>query len=250
MSLARYRGYNFLRTLLFNYRMFPRAVAKKLPVKVGWRADLKGLSKGSIRFREGVEPHRFMVRIGCSSWQLYSNRSMRTLIWMTSGSRLTLGEDIDFCCGSRVVITAGGEISLGDDFFLNQNSLLYCSSAITFGNHCTIGWDSQIYDTDFHIIENIATGESPTPVAPVVAGENVWIANRCTVAKGAVLPSRCIVASNSLVNKDFSDLEGQGILLAGVPAALKRTGIARLTDKRRESKLRKSFLRDKTNKNR
>ena len=245
MSFAKYRGYNFLRTVLFNYRMFPRDVAKVLPVKVGWRVDLKGLTRGSVQLREGVSPHRFMVRIGCSSWQLYSNKSMRTLLWMTSGSRLTVGDDTDFCCGSRTVITAGGSVSLGDDFFINQNSLIYCSKSISFGEHCTIGWDSQVYDTDFHICEDIVTGEPASPVAPVRAGDNVWISNRCTIAKGSVLPSCCIVASNSLVNKDLSELEGQGVLLAGVPVSVKRTGIARVTDKKREAKLRKGFLREK-----
>ena len=236
-------AYSLINTLLFNYRMFPRPVARLLPVKVGRRTDFKGLRRGSIVFREGAVIRKSMVRLGCSSWQLYSDRAMRTLLWMPGKSRLVLGNDVDFCTGSRVVITSGAELSVGNDFFLNQNSLIYCSKSISFGDHCTVGWDSQIYDCDFHVCFDADAGEPVNPVGPVRIGDNVWIANRCTIAKGSVIPSDSVVASNSLVNKDFSYLSSKGNLIAGMPAALKRTGISRIFDRKEETRLRRKYLR-------
>ena len=52
---------------------------------------------------------------------------------------------------------------------------------------------------------------------------------RTTFSKGAVVPSKTIVASNSLVNKDFSNIEPY-TLLAGMPASVKATGQKRIFD--------------------
>ena len=45
--------------------------------------------------------------------------------------------------------------------------------------------------------------------------------------KGTVIPDNTIVASNSLCNKNYSEI-GEYILLAGSPAELKKKGCKRL----------------------
>lgn len=249
------RDYSLIKTLWFNYRYFPREIARIRPVKVGRRVDIKGLvparrcrpgrksrhqHEPGLIFREGTEIHRYMCRIGCGSWQLYSNRSMRTFLWLTSRSRLILGDETDFCTGSRTVVTSHGVLEIGDRFFLNQNSLLWCSRSIRIGSDVSIGWDSQVYDTDFHVWRS---GGVPLPdTSPVVIGDRVLVANRCTVAKGSVIPAGATVASNSLVNRDLTAPENT--LFAGTPARAVRGDYVRVLDKKEEAHLRKQMLRD------
>lgn len=229
-------GYSLWNTIRVNRILFPREVARLRPVKVGRNVDLRGLERGSIIFREGVEPHRYMLRIGCESWPMYSPKSLVTWFWFHKGATLTVGDDADFCAGSRLVITANANVNLGDGFFINNNALIYCTRSIVAGDHCCIGWDAQIYDSDFHLVsQSDAPDLVLNPPAPIAIGDNVWISNRATVAKGSVIPSDSIIAAGSLVNRPL-DVPG---LYAGTPAVLKKEGVRRIWDKKKESKLRK-----------
>lgn len=182
-----------------------------------------------------------MLRLGVSPWPLYSNRSMNTYLWFHAGAQMVVGDEVDINSGVRIVVTAGATLTLGDRFFVNQNSLLYCSRAITFGNRCTLGWDCQVCDSDFHLICNTAEGNVSNPTAPIVVGDDVWLANRVTVSKGCTIASHDIVTSNSLV---CHSLDTEGALYAGIPAELKRTDVAYVTDKKQESRLRRRFNRE------
>ena len=239
--------YSLWNTLRVNYRLFPREVARLLPVKAGRHLDLKGLHRGSIVFREGIQPHKFMFRLGVSPWTLYSNKSMHTLCWFHAGAQLVVGDETDINSGCRLVITTKATVELGDHFFINQNSLIYCSRSIRFGQHCTLGWDCQVYDSDFHLCADARQGIVRNPVRPIVVGDDVWVANRCTLAKGTVIPSHSVVASHSLVTGDLSrvvaDDTSCGHLFAGIPATLRRSGIMPISDNRTEAKLRRHFFR-------
>ena len=236
--------YSLWKTLYVNYKVFPRATAKVLPVKVGHRVELKGLYKGCIVLPSGISPHKYMFRLGVSPWPLYSNKSMYTWVWFHKDAKLIVGDEVDINSGCRLVITANATVTLGNHFFINQNSLLYCSKSILFGDNCTLGWDCQAYDSDFHICQNKKTGETKSPFAPIRVGDNVWIANRTTIAKGSVIPSNSVIGSNSLVNNDLSSFN-EGGLFAGIPATLRKEGISYITDKKEEARLRKKYLHEK-----
>jgi len=231
-------GFSFLNTLIVNYRLFPRETARLLPLKIGRRVDLRGLERGSIRFREGLQPHRYMLRIGCESWPMYSPKYLTTWFWFHKGATLTIGDEGDFCAGSRLIITSKASVKIGDDFFANNNSLIYCTKEITAGDHLCIGWDAQIYDSDFHLVtDQDSPSTALNPASPITIGDNVWIANRATVAKGSVIPSDTVIAAGSLVNKPLNESG----LYAGTPAILKKAGVRRIWDKKLEAKLRRKL---------
>lgn len=240
-ALAGREGYSVWNTLWLNYRLFPRSVARCLPLKVGRHVDVRGVGRGSIVFSEGVVPHKFMFRLGVTPWPLYSNRSMHTYLWFHAGAKMVVGDEVDINSGVRIVVTAGATLTLGHRFFVNQNSLLYCSRAITFGDRCTLGWDCQVCDSDFHLVCHTAEGMVSNPTSPIVVGSDVWLANRVSVSKGCKLASHVIVASNSLV---CHSLDVPSALYAGIPAELKRTDVAYITDRKLESRLRRRFTRE------
>jgi hypothetical protein len=60
------------------------------------------------------------------------------------------------------------------------------------------------------------------------------------ILKEHTYPSDTIVASNSLVNKNFSSIKPYG-LLAGCPAVLKVTGVKRVYDREYEARLDKQY---------
>lgn len=117
---------------------------------------------------------------------------------------------------------------------------IFIYGKIVFGGNSRISWDCQIMDTAFHYVENLLDGDIKPLTSPIVLGNNIWIGNRTTIAKGTVLPDYTIVASNSLVNKDFSSI-GENCLIAGLPAKLKQQNIRRVFDSKVQKKLDKKF---------
>ena len=63
--------------------------------------------------------------------------------------------------------------------------------------------------------------------APVVIENNVWVGNGVSIMKGTNLPAYTIVASNSLVNKNFKEM-GEHCMIGGVPAKFITNGVERL----------------------
>jgi acetyltransferase-like isoleucine patch superfamily enzyme len=80
--------------------------------------------------------------------------------------------------------------------------------------------------------------------SPIVIGDYVWIGNRVTINKGSMIPNCSIVASNSLVNKDFSQY-GSGIL-AGCPAKFISSTKRRIFSYNKESLL-NDYFREHSN---
>ncbi len=85
-----------------------------------------------------------------------------------------------------------------------------------------ISWECQIFDTNFHYMVD-SRGNIMKKDGEVCVDDNVWIANRVSIAKGSFIPRDSIIASNSLVNKDFSKSESG--IFAGIPAKLMKPAI-------------------------
>ena len=209
---------NLVQTLRFNWKMLPARQAWHLPFHFYGKVEFRSL-KGRVILDGPAKCG--MIRVGVKD--CYVDTHVPLTIWTINGT-LTIGTH-------RTAFAAGLR--------------LFCFDSITIGDCARIAWECQIMDTSFHYLEHTDTGEVPPLTKPVVIGDRVWIGNRSTISKGAVIPSDTIVASGSLVNRDFSSLEPY-CLLAGVPAAKKATGIRRVLDMDRERALDEQYHYDRT----
>jgi len=71
-------------------------------------------------------------------------------------------------------------------------------------------------DTDFHKIKD-KSGNILNPSAPIIIGNNVWIACRCLILKGATIPNGSVIGANSFVGKS---LEKENAVYGGHPARI------------------------------
>lgn len=208
--------------------MFPGNIAKKLPIYVGKNADINEVYKGSIEIQKGLEIKRGMVRFGICPIPMVSDKNLVTLLRISPKAKLILGENVKIYTGCSVIVTYKGVMSIGSDFLINQKSLLYCANLVTIGDHCRIGWEVQLYDSNFHFIYDCINHRIGNAMGRVVIGHNVWIGNRSTISKGAVIPDYSIVGSNSFVSKVLSNEIVGGGIWAGMPVSLKREGFYRI----------------------
>ena len=226
---------NLIQTLRFNWKMLPVRQAWHLPIYFYGKTTFRSLT-GKVIIEGPVR--RGMIKVGRRDHYLAT--AVPWTIWTVQGTIVFTGR-IDFWMGSYVLVSGGAVLRLGHyPTFIGSNVRILCFDQITIGNNVRITWDAQLIDTSFHYIQKGEDGRIDPLTKPVVIGDNVWIGNRSTLSKGTVIPSWTIVASNSMVNKDFSDLK-PFTLLAGSPAVVKGIGIERIFDRHLQQELDEQF---------
>lgn len=91
-------------------------------------------------------------------------------------------------------------------------------------------------DTNFHYIINTDNGITTYPKEKIMIGKWSWVGNHTTIQKGTILPDYTIVGSNSLLNKDYSQVPSYS-LMGGAPAKFIKTGLRRVFNVKSEKML-------------
>ena len=233
---------NIVKTIYLNFKVFPINIAKRLPIYVGKNVDINEIYRGSIEIQEEVKIKRGMISLGVCLHPMISNKGLTTLLRITKHGKLILGDDIQVFSGCSIIVTYDGVLNIGSDFLMNQKSRLYCANSVNIGNHVRIGWETQIYDSNFHFTYDCINHIIGNALGNVHLGSNVWIGNRCTLTKGTSVPDYTIIGSNSLVSKKLeNESAGGGGIWVGMPVRLKREGFYRILNKKIEAELFSSF---------
>lgn len=230
-TLAAFLKTNVIKTIWFNWKMLPANQAYKLPIYLYGKTKFRSLS-GSIIIDAPISSG--MIKIGKRDY--YTATSIPLCIWTIRGTIVFKGR-VHFMMGSYVMVSDNATLTLGKSFLLfGSNLKLICFDRISIGDGTRITWDCQIMDTSFHYIENMDDGNTPALTSPISIGDRVWIGNRTTIMRGSIIPNDTIIASNSLINKDYSCF-GPFCLLAGCPATIKRTSVRWVYDSKKEQVL-------------
>lgn len=232
---------NILKTIYVNFVCFSFKSAVKLPVFVGHRVQFVGLRRNCIRLNSAVKVRTGMVELGITRFPLISTKGMYTLIRIHKYSHIEMGDNVRVFGGGSLIATLGGVIHIGNDFIMNQKARIYASNKVSFGNHCRLGWESQVMDSDIHYTFNQNTKRIKDCRKPVVIGNNCWLANRVSVMKGAFLPDYSILAGGSLLNRDYSAVTEKGNFFSGTPAVLKGAGVYRVFNEKMERRIKDFF---------
>ncbi|WP_242649285.1 acyltransferase [Aequorivita soesokkakensis] len=215
-----YRAVNWIKTYYFNYKKFPNSIAKKLPVFIYGKLKLSSIegefiidapiSKGMIGFGKSFEFPT--TSKGVSELSLNGT-------FICKGN-VQIGKDVCIQIAKNAYFEMGHFSCLGSDI------KVICKEKIVIKNFVRIGYQTQLIDTTIHQMIDTKGNTKLPMTAPIVLNSNTWIGNRTTIMKGTVTPEQCIVASNSLCNKDYTAY-GNNILIGGMPAKLLKEGIVR-----------------------
>ena len=213
---------NWLKTILFNFKMLPFGQAIHIPIVLYGKIDIKDCVGGKVELVTkkvhfntcSIGLHHFWSsHIYCPQWtQIIIHGILR----------------ISECCqignGCHILIKKNALFEMKACSILGANSKVYCTNHIEVGYNTCISWECQLFDSNFHFYAK--DGIVNRIDAPIIIGNNCWIGNRVSIMKGARLGTWAIVAANSLVNKDFSEIE-KG-LYAGSPAKCINHGVQRI----------------------
>lgn len=108
-----------------------------------------------------------------------------------------------------------GEITIGKECHISQNTMLYGYGGISIGNNSVLSAEAKIYSltsmayNPYNKNEIVSIvpyeGKSPTLIGAVVLGNNVWCGIDCVVSPGITLGSNTFIKSQSIVNSSFDE---------------------------------------------
>jgi len=214
--------FNPLATFYLNVRSLPFLQALKMPIFVYGRPRFYNLS-GKIVLEGGVSTG--MIKFNQTSPGRPSVMGVQSEI-VNQGTIIFHGPGM-IGTGNKIRVTESATLEIGRDFGIADMINIGCYSRIIIGNHARITHRCQIFDANYHYVANLNNRTIPKWTRPIVIGERCWICNSSTVMAGTVLPDYTIVASNSLVNRDFSAVPQKSII-GGIPAKYLSTGYLRV----------------------
>lgn len=146
-------------------------------------------------------PLRFgMIILGQRIVDLYPNSGMT----LANKGKITFKGKIIIGNASAVSVGSSGHLCFGNDIIGSAGLKIVCYSKITMGDNVRIGWNTQILDTDFHILKNIDGQRTEGKgYAPIKIDNGVWIANSCKLYKGTHIPSSCVIASDTVLHSSL-----------------------------------------------
>lgn len=104
-----------------------------------------------------------------------------------------------------------GELVIGHWVVISMGARIRSATSVRIGDNSMLAENCYITDADWHDIHHRIY---PGKRAPVVIGNNVWLADSVTVCKGVTIGDNCVVGAASVVTRDLAP----NTIAAGNPA--------------------------------
>ena len=140
-------------------------------------------------------------------------------VHLRAGARLTASGSAAIMRGTKILVSTGGHLELGQNSYINFNATVTCFEHISIGADCAIAWNTNILDANIH--ELIIDGAPRPRSRPISIGDNVWIGTGASVLSGVTIGDGAVVAACSVVT---SDVPARSVV-AGNPARVVREDV-------------------------
>ncbi len=143
-----------------------------------------------------------LIRWNEFSFHLIERFSPFTMINIHRNGRLVLGNKIRVHSGSKLSVTAGAELKIGDNTAINYNCIFVARESICIGKECTFGPNVIIFDHDHDFRASTHMNGNAFQNKKVIIGDNVWIGANVIILKGASIGNNSVIAAGTVVRGD------------------------------------------------
>jgi acetyltransferase-like isoleucine patch superfamily enzyme len=178
---------------LYYYIFFSKKILAHQKVKI---KGIKNIESNQI-LKIGVDPVGFSHKSELTYLNIEGKLVIKEMYSIGRGCRFDIGKD-------AIVILGGG--------YITANTNLIIMHELIIGNNCSISWDCQFLDEDFH---NIDYQDKKISDNSIRIGDNVWIGCGVKIYKGVVIPDNCVIAADSILKGKFYN---KNTLIGGNPA--------------------------------
>jgi len=147
-------------------------------------------------------------RLGQLGQRVHLDKSVE---FMRFPRNITIGDDVVVKEGARICsCNDKALIQIGDRTTVGYHTFIFASEKITIGKDCLIAPFVYLVDSNHQIGRAQRINEQPNETAPIVIGQDVWIASNVTILKGVTIGDGAVIAANSVVNRDVPPYEIHG----------------------------------------
>lgn len=217
-------------SLYFNLRMLPFKDAIKLPILFYGPTNFVWLT-GKVLIEGKVS--RAMIKIG-KNFDFFSGTQKPMLLIQ---GEIVFHGPCNIAHNYCIRISKDAKLEVQAYVFLGSSTRIVCIRDIKIGECTQFAFGCNIIDSNFHFLYDKRSMKVGNRDKKIVIGKNNWIGNSTSIVGGCCTGDYFTVASNSLVNKDFSKSLEQNVMLAGVPARIVKNDIQRIFSLDKESEL-------------
>jgi maltose O-acetyltransferase len=163
------------------------------------------------------DPELVVSRLACQRLTELFNAGQTQVLRQLLGS---LGDGSEIL--PRFQCDYGTQIAIGTGCFINYDAIFLDCASIIIGNNVSIGPRAQLV-TALHPVDDYQARRAGwESTAPIVIGDNVWLAAGVIVCPGVTIGDNTVIGAGSIVTKDVP----ARVLAAGNPCRV----IRELTD--------------------
>lgn len=206
---------NWPATCRLNYRAGGLAAVFRMPIKVFGRLRLR--VSGSIELPGHAGRNTLIIGSEHEDYTASARRAQLNLqgTWRIGGL-VRIGPDC------FIGIAPHALLEMGDGLHLGRDSQIHCFRHIRFGRDVLAG---ELYATDSTAHQILKDGEPQPMTKDITVGDRVYLGYRTMLLHGCNIPQGSVVATGALCNKDYTAQGQTNLLLAGVPAQIKASGV-------------------------
>lgn len=138
-----------------------------------------------------------------------------------SGSSVEIGNNNWVGREMELAISANSLVKIGDNCTFESIYAVAQEGNITIGDDCMFSVRINLWQTDGHPIFDAGSGRRVNCGKNLSIGNHVWVGLEAFLLGGCTIGADCIVGARSVTSGTFPD----GVILAGSPARVVRTGI-------------------------
>lgn len=128
-----------------------------------------------------------------------------TTIEIIKGGRLNINRMVKINSGSKLKVRKNAFVEIGENTFINHNTLIVSHEKILIGKDVQIGPNVLIYDHDHDFRAEDGVKSMKYVTSPVEIGDNVWIGANTIILRGTKLGNNCVIAANSVIKGEIKD---------------------------------------------
>lgn len=140
-----------------------------------------------------------LIRWNEFSFHLIERFSPATMINIHRNGKLILGNKVRVHSGSRLSVTSGAELFIGDNTAINYNCIFVARESIHIGKDCTFGPNVIIFDHDHDFRGLGHMNGNAFKNKKIIIGDNVWIGANSIILKGANIGDNAVIAAGTVV---------------------------------------------------
>ncbi|PJK16913.1 maltose O-acetyltransferase [Chryseomicrobium excrementi] len=126
-----------------------------------------------------------------------------TNIQLSKESKLTFGENLKIRSGVKIHLRKAAKITIGDNTFINYNSMIVSHEQIIIGRNVQIGPNVMIFDHDHDFRSENGVSDMKYKTDPIQIGDNVWIGANSVILRGTKIGENTVVGAGAIIKGEY-----------------------------------------------